>query len=69
MFKGKVITWLGHWEPKERKGIYHNRGQIFKGTRKEREKEGRTAEIADRVAGMDERIAKWKEVSILYMQV
>lgn len=62
-FSGALIKWVGEWTPKERKGIYHNRGIMFKGKRRERERLERDDEVAERVAGMDYRIDKWRKVS------
>lgn len=63
-YTGTILHWVGEWSPKAPKGIYANRGVIFKGKRRERERDAKKEELAERVAGMDERIAKWKSVSL-----
>jgi hypothetical protein len=63
-WKGAVLNWKGEWEPKVAKGIYANRSMIFKGKKREREREARQAEIKDRMETMEERVTKWKDVSI-----
>lgn len=60
---GTVINWVGEYKPKEYKSIYANRTKLFKGHKREREREMRKKEIQDRVDTMDKRIEEWKAVS------
>lgn len=62
---GTVINWVGEYKPKEYKSIYANRNTLFKGHKRERERQERKKEIADRVNSMEKRIAEWKAVSVL----
>jgi len=64
-WNGAVLNWEGEWEPKVAKGIYANRSMIFKGKKREREREARQAEIKDRMESMNDRVSKWKDVSVL----
>jgi hypothetical protein len=68
-FEGAEIEWKGAWEEKVKKGIYNNRAVVFKGKRREREREEKAKEVAERMEGMEERIARWREVSLAVLVV
>jgi hypothetical protein len=60
---GRVISWAGDAAVKERKTLYGGRKRMFKGHKHEREKPERMEATAERLAGMEKRIADWKKVS------
>lgn len=60
---GTIINWVGEYKPKEYKSIYANRTKLFKGHKREREREARKAEVEARLETMDARIAEWRAVS------
>ncbi|ORX39146.1 hypothetical protein BD324DRAFT_649235 [Kockovaella imperatae] len=59
----RYIRYGPDWKlfPEIKKGMYAGRAIIFKGHKRERIREVRRQEIAERVAGMDERVRKWRE--------
>ena len=66
-FEGAEVEWKGAWEEKVKKGIYNNRAVVFKGKKREREREEKAKEVAERMEGMEERIARWREVSTVLL--
>ena len=63
MFKGTEITWTGEWRPLP-KGLFANRAKPFKLHKREREHESRKAEIQGRLSTMEQRVEKWRTVSL-----
>jgi hypothetical protein len=60
---GTVVAWVGEWKEAVKTSLYPRRKKMFKGTTAERTRRTRDAQRAERMAGMEKRVADWREVS------
>ena len=63
---GIFVSWTGTFKQDTGpKGLYAGRTKVFKYKKHERAKPERVADIQERMDTMDERVAKWREVSVV----
>lgn len=60
---GKEIAWAGDWEVKQQKGLYHGRKVMFKGHKRERERQDKWDTMNERVEDMGRRVEEWRSAS------
>ena len=60
---GKEIAWAGEWAVKQQKGLYHGRKVMFKGHKRERERQDKLDMMSERVEDMSRRVEEWRSVS------